>query len=526
MIGYLTPDRALIAAFAQPRTVRRSRSEAQTVSRMFRAAPKLSELLPAEETLAVKGAADRPVAGVTADSRRVTPGSVFFAMPGRRTHGLHHLDEATMRGAVAVVAEQLPAVLPARVTFVRVADVRRALAAAARRFHRRPDRELAPVAVAGAYGKTSTAHLLKHLLGGDRRVGLLGSIHYDLGARTVPSFRTTPEAPDLFGMLAQMRDAGCRQAVVETSAAGLAEQRVRGVEWAAAVLLASGGAADGWEATRELCEGAAGPVPPVAVVPLDDPRGAELAARLAARATPPRVVTYGTGAAAQVRAETVRTDGERETLRLVWPGGETTLERPRGVPGSNLLAAAATAWALGRDPQVVLARLRSFPGVPGRMERIEAGQPFTVTVDGARSPAAVRRALAALRATTSGRVLAVIGAEGGGAAAERAELMAAVQAGADLAVVTADNPRHETAARIHADLAAGIAAPERVWRIDDRRRAIGLALELARPGDAVLIAGKGHEGYQELGDTVIPFDDRQVAREWLARREARTAAHA
>ena len=162
-------------------------------------------------------------------------GMVFFALPGRNTDGACFIDEAIMRGAVAIVARHLPAVPPARVTFVQVADVRAALARVAQRFYRFPDRDLAVIGVAGATGKTSVAHLLHHLLNGDGGVGLLGSVSYDLGNRVVPSFRTTPAALDVFGMLAQMREAGCRQAVVEVDDLGLEHQCVRGLQFAAAV---------------------------------------------------------------------------------------------------------------------------------------------------------------------------------------------------------------------------------------------------------------------------------------------------
>lgn len=190
----------------------------------------------------------------------------------------------------------------------------------------------------------------------------------------------------------------------------------------------------------------------------------------------------------------------------------------------NLLAAVATAWALGRDPQVVLARLRSFPGVPGRLEPIDAGQAFEVFVDYAHSASALRHTLADLRTRTNGRLLVVFGCGGGGAAAARAAMTAAVQAQADFAIATADNPRHERPADIFAAMQAGVTAPARITWIEDRRRAIGLALELAKPGDCVVVAGKGHESFQEFADTVVPFDDRQVVRELLGRKLNRPLA--
>ncbi len=527
MIGYLTTNHALIHAFAQPKPARRTRRETLAANRIFKLAPKLTDYVHEDEILAVKGTLERPISGLAIDSRRVAPGMVFFALPGRKTDGARFIDEAIMRGAVAIVAQHLPALPPARVTFIHVADARAALARVAQRFYRFPDRDLTVIGVTGTSGKTSVAHLLQHLLNGDQRVGLIGSINYDLGNRTVPSFRTTPEALDVYGMLAQMRDAGCRQAVVEVSSHGLDQQRVRGLQFAAAIFTNLTGAHLDYHGSQEssaavkarLFTGENGAVPKVSAINLDDPCGRDLAARLAAEVTATKVVTYGEDAAALVRAENVRLHATHTSFRLVWPMGTMELESPLvgRANVSNLLAAVAAAWGLGRDPRVLLARLRAFAGVPGRMQRIDAGQSFNVLVDHAHTEAALRHGLRALRALTAGRVLVVFGCAGDRDRSCRAPMTAAVQEVADFAIATADNPRHEAIPRIFADMQGGVTAPGRITWIEDRRRAIGLALALAKPGDTVLIAGKGHESYQELSDTVIPFDDRQVSRELLAR---------
>src|SRR5690606_38045869 len=167
------------------------------------------------EIQAVKGTLDRPISGLVMDSRRVVPGTLFFALPGRRTDGAGFVDEAVSRGAVAVITSKLPPVTPAKVTFIQVADPRAMLARVAQRYYKFPDRDLDVVGVTGTNGKTTVTHLIKHLLDGPQRVGLIGTINYDLGSRTVPSFRTTPEAVDIYGMMAQMRESGCRQAVME-----------------------------------------------------------------------------------------------------------------------------------------------------------------------------------------------------------------------------------------------------------------------------------------------------------------------
>lgn len=526
MIGYLTRNHPLIQAFA-PRPARRTRRESLATHRLITEAPQLADFLREEEIIAAKGPLDRAISGLALDSRRVLPGNVFFALPGRRTDGLQFADEAIRRGAVAVVAPKLPALPSARVTWVQVADARATLAAMAQRFFRFPDREMSVIGVTGSSGKTSVAHVLKHLLNGDQRVGLLGSIHYDLGQRTVPANLTTPESLDVYGLMAQMRDAGCRQVVVEVSSHGLVQQRVQGMQWGAAVFtnltrehLDFHGSMENYLAVkRRLFTGETGGVPPIAVINVDDAAGSTLAASLTADGVATRLVTYGEAATAQVRAEQVEYHACGVRFELRWPGGRLHVESPLIGRGhlSNLLAALATAWGLGRDPLVLLARLRTLASVPGRMERLAAGQDFDVVVDAAASARAIRQALTALRPTTPGRLIVVFGCDGNRDRAERAGLTRTVQELADFAIATSDNPRTEGLARIFSDMSAGVTAPERIQWDGDRRRAIEGAFAQARPGDCVLLAGRGHEAYQELADTVVPFDDRQVAREMLGR---------
>ncbi len=524
MIGYLTPNYSLIHAF-QPVPIRRTRRESLALKRVFKMAPNLSDYFPDEEILAVKGTLARPISGLVIDSRRVVPGTLFFALPGLRTDGAGYIDEAMSRGAVAVVSQTLPAHPPSKVTFIQVADARATLAAVAQRFYKFPDRDLNVVGVTGTNGKTTVTHLLKHFLNGEQRVGLLGTISYDLGVRSVPSFRTTPEAIDIFGMMAQMRDAGCRQAVMEVSSHGIDQQRVRGVQFGAAVFMNltrdhldyHKSIEAYFEVKTRLFTGGTGPVPKVAVVNLDDPHGEKLAAHLSANVPAARLVTFGEHPAAQVRAENLGLNFRNTTLRLVWPGGAIDVDSPLigRYNVSNLLAAVATAWGLGRDPIVFLPRLRSFKGVPGRIERIDEGQPFNVLVDYAHTDDALRNALGMLRTITPGRLLVVFGCGGNRDRTKRPLMMRAVQAFADYTFATADNPRTEALTQIFEDMREGVTAPGKITWIDDRRRAISLALDMAKPGDCLLIAGKGHESYQEFADRVFPFDDRQVVRELI-----------
>jgi len=532
VIGYLVQNPALVRAF-QPRPLRPRTREYLADHRVFKMAPKLSDLFNAGETIAVKGALNRPISGLSMDSRRVMAGNLFFALPGLRADGATFVDEAVSRGAAAIVAERMPAHPPAKVTFIQVASAREALARVAQRHYRFPDRDLGVVGVTGTNGKTTVTYLIKHFLNGDQRVGLLGTINYDLGARSVPSFRTTPESLDIYGMLAQMRDAGCRNAVMEVSSHGIAQQRVLGLQFASAVFtnltrdhLDYHRTLDAYfEVKERLFTGGTGPAPRAAVVNLDDPHGERLAARLASGGAATRLVTFGEHPRADVRAESVSLNFRDTAFRLVWPGGSREVASPLigRYNVSNLLAATAAAWSIGRDPSVFLARLRTFPGVPGRMERIEEGQPFNVLVDYAHTDDALRNALGMLRAITPGRLLVVFGCGGNRDRAKRPLMVRAVQEHADAAFATADNPRGEPLAQIFEDMRAGVTAPEKIAWVEDRRRAMSLALDVARAGDCLLIAGKGHEGYQEFADTVIPFDDRQVVRELIGVKALRTS---
>jgi UDP-N-acetylmuramoyl-L-alanyl-D-glutamate--2,6-diaminopimelate ligase len=522
VIAYLPQDYTLIHAF-RPRPHGLTQAGRPVRRRIFKMAPKLQDFFPADEVAAVKGGLDRPISGLTMDSRRVVPGSLFFALPGLRTDGAAFIDEAINRGAVAVVTQK-PVTLPhSKVTFIQVADARATLARVAQRYYRFPDRELEVVGVTGTNGKTTVTHLIKHLLNGDQRVGLIGTVSYDLGTRTVPSYKTTPESLDIFGMLAQMRDAGCRQAVMEVSSHGIDQQRVRGLHFSAVVFtnltrdhLDYHKSLDAYfEVKSRLFAGGTGTPPRVAVINLDDPHGRQLAEKM-----PPgvRLVTFGENPAAAVRAEAVNLEFKRTTFRFVWPGGAADVESPLigRYNVSNLLAALATCGALGGDVAALLPKLRSFKSVAGRMERIEEGQPFNVLVDYAHTDDALHNALGMLRAVTPGRLLVVFGCGGNRDRTKRPLMTRAVQAQADFAWATADNPRSEPLAQIFADMKQGLTAPGKITFIDERRRAISLALDAARPGDCLLIAGKGHESYQEFADTVIPFDDRQVVRELIA----------
>jgi UDP-N-acetylmuramoyl-L-alanyl-D-glutamate--2,6-diaminopimelate ligase len=479
VIGYLATNLPLLEALG-PAAHGRRRSAAPAAGREL---PRLGELLEGA-VVAAKGSLDRPVAGLATDFRRVVPGTAYFSL-SRGADAARAIGEALGRGASAIVVDRLP-LIPAsgRTTFVQAGDVPAALAAAARRHFGFPDRAVTLLGVGGGRGKTSVAHVLHHLLAGDRRVGLLGSARYELGARTVPAPEGKPDALELHGLLAQMRDAGCRDAVLEAGTRAPRGGTIEGLPWSVAVFTNSTGP-DGFDpeavnAWRRIFAGEAARPLPVAVVNGDDEGGVRLAGELRSGGAT-RVVTFGFGPEVDVRVEMTRPG----VVRLTWPDG--TLEQAYPLPGrehaENLAAAAAAAWAAGRDLHVVLARLRAFPGVPGRLERIEAGRSLAVWIDAARTAAELRRALATVRGTTTGRV------------------HVALSAGTDEKVLAA--------ARMLAD---------EVHAGADRRRVLATALAAARPGDAVLAAGRPDEMYQDIGDFRVPGDDRRLLRELLADR--------
>ncbi len=490
--------------------------------------PTFQELMEGLPVLGRSGDWSAQVTGLVTDSRRVLPGSLFFALPGLRSDGHAYVDEAVARGASAVVSWSPVAGIPA-VAAAQVAEPRKALAEVARRFHGHPERALALAGVTGTNGKTTVSTLLRHLLQSDGSSwGLVGTVRYHLGRRSVPSFKTTPESADLAAFFRQMADAGCAGACLEVSSHALDQDRVHGFRFAVAGFTNltrdhidyHGDLEAYFAAKRRLFDGGTGATPGVCAVNVDDEHGRRLAAACRERG---EVIAYGRSADADLRAEDVSLDPLGAAFTVRWRG--STARFVSSLPGAynveNVLCALAMAAGLGRDPLRLAAAVADFPGVPGRMERVEAGQDFQVYVDYAHTDDALRNALGMLRAITPGRVLCVFGCGGNRDRGKRPAMTAAVAGLAHRAWATADNPRRERIEDIFADMRAAPGGVDNVLFAPDRREAIALALAEARPGDCVLIAGKGHETTQEFADTVVPFDDRQVARELIALRRGR-----
>lgn len=460
------------------------------------------------------------IADVTHDSRSAGPGVLFAARPGVKADGHDFAGSAVAAGSPAVLVER---VLDLGVPQVVVGSVADALGPAAAAVHGDPSQEMALVGVTGTNGKTTTAFLLEAgLAAAGYLTGLIGTVSTRIAGEDVAGVRTTPEGSDLQRLFRRMRQRGVTAGAMEVSSHGLALGRVNGTRFAAVGftnlshdhLDFHGHLEEYFRAKASLFTDR---YAPIGVVNLDDAAGR----RLTEMATLPIVGVSTEGAVgARVTATDVElrpggsrfvavVDGRRVELQLRVPG-------PFNV--SNALMALALLHSAGIDLDMAAHGIGALRAVPGRMEPIDAGQPFDVIVDYAHTPDALERVLAAARTITSGRVIVVVGCGGDRDQAKRPVMGRVAAAGADLAVLTSDNPRSEDPEAILDAVFAGteMLTGARVMREPDRREAIGHALGEAAPGDVVVIAGKGHEQTQELADRTIAFDDRAVARAILA----------
>ena len=466
---------------------------------------------------AVRGAELHGDAGVIVrevgfDSRQVVPGALFFCVPGDNTDGHGHARDAIRAGAVALVVERW---LDLDVAQIRVRSVRDAMGPMSSVVFDEPSSSLTVVGVTGTNGKTTVVHLLDAVFrAAGHRTGAIGTVGAHIGDEPVTLARTTPEAPDLVRLLARMRDTGITAVAMEVSSHALDLGRVGGVRFDAGVFTnLSQDHLDHHGTMERYFSAKASLFTPEridhAVVNLDDPWGRRLVD------TPVPLTTYGLDVEADVRGRDVRTTSSGITFRV----DDRDVTSPlRGVfNASNCLAAIAVGRVLGIDEGAVLDGLAGAEQVPGRMEPIDAGQDFLVVVDYAHTPDSIRTVLAAARPLATGRVIVVFGCGGDRDRAKRSPMGAAATEGADLTVITTDNPRSEDASGIIAEVERGAVAGGGSYVVEpDRRAAIRLAVRDARPGDVVVVAGRGHEPTQEVGDSFLPFDDRVVVREELA----------
>jgi UDP-N-acetylmuramoyl-L-alanyl-D-glutamate--2,6-diaminopimelate ligase len=478
---------------------------------------------------------DQPVTAIAYDSRQVKPGAVFVALRGVNADGTRFATQAIANGAIAVVAETA-APAGVAVPWLHVASARASLAEVAAAFYRHPSEELALVGITGTNGKTTTSYVLASIFeAAGIKCGRIGTIGYRVGARELDAARTTPEAPELQQMLRGMLAEGCGACVMEVSSHALALRRADSLRFAAGVFtnltrdhLDFHGDMEAYFAAKRrlfelLAEGAIG------VINVDDRRGADLVA------TARRPVTYAIDAAADVRPGplTFTLDGlafEIRTPRGTLHVRSALVGRPNAY---NILAAAATAMALDLPFSAIETGIGRLENVPGRFQVVsDAADDVRVIVDYAHTDDALKNLLETARPLASGRVITVFGC-GGDRDRTKRPLMGAVAARlSDLVIVTSDNPRSEDPERILEEIRRGILMPaDRMaprgqqkgtpsLAIVDRREAIEKAIKDARRGDLLLIAGKGHEKYQVIGDKTLPFDDVEVARAALAKRRS------
>jgi UDP-N-acetylmuramoyl-L-alanyl-D-glutamate--2,6-diaminopimelate ligase len=476
------------------------------------------------QPITVRGPISAEIEGIAFDSRHVRENGLFVALRGQRADGAAYIEEAIRRGAVAVVSEN-DEWTRRNVAHIRVEDSRLALAEIACAFYNQPSSKLEAYGVTGTNGKTTTTFMIRGILtAAGRSPGLIGTIRYEIGERVIPATRTTPEAPDIHYMLDQMVRHGGRSVAMEVSSHALEQKRVWGVDFDVGVFtnltrdhLDYHGDMGCYFAAKTQLFRSLGQFEKsaTAAINIDDSWGMCLASTHGLKA---RLVTFGTHPGAMVRAEDVEFDGLRSSFRLrsPWGDADVALEMPGRFNVSNALAALAACGSQGIDPGLMAEALRHVGAVPGRLEPVPNRRGLHVYVDYAHTDDALANVLRTLREVSRRRLLVVFGCGGDRDRSKRPQMGAVAAQLADFAVVTSDNPRSEDAGAIIREIVAGMPPQGNYEVLPDRAAAIHRALEMAREGDTVLIAGKGHETYQETANRTIPFDDREVARTFLS----------
>jgi UDP-N-acetylmuramoyl-L-alanyl-D-glutamate--2,6-diaminopimelate ligase len=487
---------------------------------------KLGALLKDVEADLPPGVAGIEIRQIGCDSRKAQPGSLFFALHGAKADGNAFVRDAIARGAAAIASEENPPdTLPANVAWIRVREARKALAVTAANFFGHPVAALQLVAVTGTNGKTTTTSIVDSMIkASGAKTGLFGTIAYHTPAGDYPAPNTTPESVDLQGFLAEIRDAGGRYGVLEASSHSLAMDRLWGCHFAAAVFTNltrehmdyHKNFDDYFAAKRRLFAGTGAGVPDVAVINADD----EYGKRLAGLAK--NTVTYGLESAADITTK---------KFQLTFSGLSFTAQTPCGkvrvssrlvgrINVYNILAAIGAAQALGLSNEIIETGIRNLRSVSGRFQRIDAGQSFFVVVDYAHTDDALESLIRTARELNpKGRVITLFGCGGGKDRTKRPVMGDVAGRLSDITILSNDNPKQEDPLKIISDIVVGLQKTNGKYMIEpDRARAIALAMDQARPGDIVLLAGKGHENYQILADRTLEFDDRDEARKALRER--------
>ena len=487
---------------------------------------KLSEVLQGVETVLPASASKLIIQKVACDSRKVQPETLFFALHGAKADGNAFIKDAIKRGAVAIASEEKAVgKVPAGVTWIQVREARKALAIAAANFLGHPGSALQLAAVTGTNGKTTTTSVVDAIVkASGAKTGLFGTIayHTPLGDYAAPN--TTPESVDLQGFFAEIRDAGGKYAVLEASSHSLAMDRLWGCHFQAAVFTNLTREhmdfhktfEDYFTAKKRLFEGTGAGAPEVAVLNADD----EFGKRLAGLAK--KTVTYGLESDADITTKKFQLTFDGLTFTAQTPNGKVHVEsRLVGrINVYNLLAAIGAAQALGLSNEVIESGIRNLESVSGRFQRIDLGQPFLVIVDYAHTDDALENLIRTARELNpKGRIITLFGCGGEKDRTKRPVMGEVTGRLSDLTILSSDNPRSEDPLKIISDIIVGLQKTAGKYLIEpDREKAIGMAMDEARSGDIVLLAGKGHENYQIIADKTFEFDDREMARRALRER--------
>ncbi len=489
---------------------------------------KLQKLLAGVDVVKITGASDAEILSVAYDSRRAGPGAIFFALRGEKTDGAQFVADALQRGSTALASESpRPEGLPAGITWIEMApgSGRRGLARAAANFYRHPADGLQLVGVTGTNGKTTITFLVDSILReAGFRSGLLGTIEHRTPKSSRAAVNTTPESVDVQQMFAEIRDSGGTHVVMEASSHALAMERLWGSHFGVVIftnltrdhLDYHKTFEDYFAAKRILFEGTGAGAPGVGVINVDDPYGARLTGL--AR----RTLTYGLKNSSDVTARKFALSFDGLGFVADTPIGGVEVHSP--LVGRfnvyNILAAIGAGIGLNVAKSQIEDGIAKLQSVPGRFQRIDQGQPFLVVVDYAHTDDALRNLITTARELgPSARIITVFGAGGERDRSKRPLMGEAAGSLSDLVVLTSDNPRGEDPLRIINDVVVGLQKSDTKYRIEpDREQAIAAAIEEARPGDIVLLAGKGHETYQVLRDGAVDFDDREKARAILRRK--------
>ena len=494
--------------------------------RMANHVSKLSALFEGVEVSVPGTAAGLEIRQVTCDSRKVQPRALFFALHGAKADGNTFLRDAVSRGAVAIASEEAaPVAMPPSVTWIRVPEARKALAITAANFFGQPASALQLVAVTGTNGKTTTTSLIDAIIkASGAKTGLFGTIAYHTPLKDYPAPNTTPESVDLQGFFAEIRDTGGRFAVLEVSSHSLAMDRVWGCHFAAAVFTNLTREhmdyhktfEDYFAAKLKLFEGTGAGAPDTAVINTDDEYGKRLAS-LAKNA-----ISYGLQSGAQLTTKKFQPSFSGLAFTAQTPNGKIEIESSLvgRINVYNILAAIGAAQALGLSNDVIASGIRNLKSVSGRFQPIAMGQPFLVVVDYAHTDDALENLIRTARELNPKRRIITLFGCGGEKDRTKRPVMGEVAGRlSDLTILSSDNPKSEDPLKIISDIVVGLQKTNGKYMIEpDREKAIGLAIDEARAGDILLLAGKGHENYQILADRTLEFDDREVARRALRER--------